>query len=179
MRILFFIPYCNNPKIELQCPKLNDISIMNSNFMGLFKYLSTDNIVLIFRLLLSEKKILFIHDDYTELTNITNSFITLLYPFQWIHPYIPIMSTQMLKYLETFLPFLNGIHISLMNLVEKIFKDDENNEDEVFLVYIKTGEINISSIFIYTIRRVINLWKIFRINIFINIFIYIVLCYKV
>ena len=147
MRIQFFIPYCNNPKIELQCPKLNDISIMNSNFMGLFKYLSTDNIVLIFRLLLSEKKILFIHDDYTELTNITNSFITLLYPFQWIHPYIPIMSTQMLKYLETFLPFLNGIHISLMNLVEKIFKDDENNEDEVFLVYIKTGEINISSIF--------------------------------
>ena len=147
MRIQFFVPYCNNPKIELQCPKLNDISIMNSNFMGLFKYLSTDNIVLIFRLLLSEKKILFIHDDYTELTNITNSFITLLYPFQWIHPYIPIMSTQMLKYLETFLPFLNGIHISLMNLVEKIFKDDENNEDEVFLVYIKTGEINISSIF--------------------------------
>jgi cAMP-dependent protein kinase regulator len=84
-----------------------------------------DNIVLIFRLLLSEKKLLFIHDDYTELTNITNSFISLLYPFQWIHTYIPIMSAEMLKYLETFLPFLSGIHVSLMNLVEKVFKEGD------------------------------------------------------
>ena len=43
MRIQFFIPYCNNPKIELQCPKLNDISIMNSNFMGLFKNTTKSN----------------------------------------------------------------------------------------------------------------------------------------
>ena len=51
-KIQFFLPYCNNPKVELQCPKIDDISIMNSNFMGLFKYLYIDNIVLIFRLIL-------------------------------------------------------------------------------------------------------------------------------
>ena len=147
-KVQFYIPYCNNPKIELQCPKIDDISIMNSNFMGLFKYLSIDNIVLIFRLLLAEKKVLFIHDDYTELTNITNSFISLLYPFQWIHTYIPIMSAQMLKYLETFLPFLSGIHVSLMNLVEKVFKEGEGDDsEETFLIYIKTGEIVLSSSF--------------------------------
>ena len=146
MRVQFFIPYCNNPKIELQCPKIDDISIMNSNFMGLFKYLSVDNIILIFRLLLSEQKILFIHDDYTELTNIANSFISLLYPFQWIHTYIPIMSDQMLKYLETFLPFLNGIHISLMNLVENVFNEGEiEDSEEVFLIYIKKDELALSS----------------------------------
>ena len=58
-RVQFYIPYCNNSKIELQCPKVDDISTMNSNFIGLFKYLSIDNIVLIFRILLSEKKQLF------------------------------------------------------------------------------------------------------------------------
>ena len=148
MKIQFYIPYCNNPKIELQCPKKDDRSIMNSNFIGLFKYLSIDNIILIFRLLLSEKKILFIHDDYTELTNITNSFISLLYPFKWVHTYIPIMSDQMLKYLETFLPFVNGIHISLMKLVEKIFieAEVEDNED-VVIIYIKTDQIFLSSFF--------------------------------
>ena len=147
-KIQFYIPYCNNPKIELQCPKLDDISTMNSNIMGLFKYFSVDSIVYIFRLLLSEKKILFIHNDYTELTNITNSFISLLYPFQWIHTYIPIMSAQMLKYLETFLPFLSGIHVSLMNLVEKVFKEGENEESEdIILIYIKTDEIILSSNF--------------------------------
>ena len=148
MRVEFYLPYCNNPKIELKCPKVDDISIMNSNFIELFKYLSVDNIILIFRLLLSEKKILFIHDDYTELTNITSSFISLLYPFQWIHTYIPIMSDQMLKYLETFLPFVNGIHVSLMNLVEKIFTEGEIDESEdVFLIYIRNDEINLSSSF--------------------------------
>ena len=147
-KIQFFLPYCNNPKIELQCPKIDDISIMNSNFMGLFKYLSIDNIVLIFRLILFEKKLLFIHNDYTELTNITNSFISLLYPFQWIHTYIPIMSAQMLKYLETFLPFLNGIHESLMNSVEKLFKEEESGEnEEIILIYIQKGEIVLSSSF--------------------------------
>ena len=148
MQVQFYIPYCNNPEIIIQCPKEDDISIMNNNHIILFNYLSSDNIILIFRLLLSEKKLLFIHDDYTELTNITNSFISLLYPFKWIHTYIPIMSDQMLKYLETFLPFLNGINISLITLVEQIFKESEieDNED-VFLIYVKSNEIVLSSSF--------------------------------
>ena len=147
MCIQFFLPYSNNPKTEIHCPKIDDISITNSNYIAIFKYLSVDNIILIFRLLLAEKKLLFIHDDYTELTNITNSFISLLYPFQWIHTYIPIMSAEMLKYLETFLPFLNGIHTSLMTLVEKIFKDEIEESEEIFLIYIKKNEINLSSSF--------------------------------
>ena len=43
----------------------------------------------------------------------------------------------MLKYLETFLPFLNGINKSLMGLVENVFKEGEvEEEDEVFLIFI-------------------------------------------
>ena len=147
MRVRFYIPYYSK-KMELLCPKEDDVSTMNSNLTGLFTYLSIDNIVLIFRLLLSEKKILFIHDDYTSLTNVTDSFISLLYPFKWVHTYIPIMSDQMLKYLETFLPFLNGIHESLMNSVENIFKDNEAETDdgeEVFLIYINKNEITLGS----------------------------------
>ena len=147
MRVRFYIPYYSK-KMELLCPKEDDVSTMNSNLTGLFTYLSIDNIVLIFRLLLSEKKILFIHDDYTSLTNVTDSFISLLYPFKWVHTYIPIMSDQMLKYLETFLPFLNGIHESLMGSVDKIFKENEAETDdgeEVFLIYINKNEITLGS----------------------------------
>ena len=145
MRVRFYIPY-NSSKLELLCPKVDDVSTMNSTFTKLFDYLSVDNIILVFRLLLSEKKVLFIHDDYTDLTNITDSFISLLYPFKWVHTYIPIMSDQMLKYLETFLPFLNGIHESLMKFVEDVFKEGElEDSDEVFLIYIKKDEIKLSS----------------------------------
>ena len=56
------------------------------------------------------------------------------------------MSDQMLKYLETFLPFLNGIHSSLMPSVAKVFINEEVEESEdVFLIYIKEGKIDLSS----------------------------------
>jgi len=52
----------------------------------------------------------------------------------------------MLKYLETFLPFLNGINESLMSSVEKVFTEGEVEEDdEVFLIYIRENKIKLSS----------------------------------
>ena len=145
MKVRFYIPY-NKTGIELSCPKIDDVSTVNSKLTVLFKYLSVDTIILIFRLLLSEKKILFFHDDYTELTVYLDSFISLLYPFKWVHTYIPIMSDQMLKYLETFLPFLNGIHTSLKKFVEDVFREGEIEEsDEVFLIYIRENKVDLSS----------------------------------
>ena len=55
------------------------------------------------------------------------------------------MSDQMLKYLQTFLLFLNGIYTSLMDAIEKIFADrEEEDSDEVFLIYISNDLINLS-----------------------------------
>ena len=58
------------------------------------------------------------------------------------------MSDQMLKYLETFLPFINGINKSLMKLVEDVFRNGEIQEDdEVILVYVsdEKDKIRLSS----------------------------------
>ena len=132
----YLIPYQKNC-IELDCPKLEDINIMSASATELLKNFSIDNLVVIFRLLITEKKILLIDEDYERLSKVSDGLISILYPFQWIHTYIPIMSDQMLKYLETFLPFLNGINKSLMPFVEKVFRDGEIQEDdEVFLIYI-------------------------------------------
>ena len=105
-KINFLIPYYSN-YIEIDCPKLEDINIMNGSTTTLLKYFSIDNLILIFKLLITEKKILIIDKDYETLSNVADGFISILYPFKWVHTYIPIMSNQMLKYLETFLPFLN------------------------------------------------------------------------
>ena len=134
--VIFYVPYYPEG-IEIRCPKLNDLK-MNTNLSCLLKLFTIDYIIVIFRFLLFEKKILFIDDDYTRLSNVTDNFISLLYPFQWMHTYIPIMSDQMLKYLETFLPFLNGINLSLMPLVTELFEnEDMEGNEEMFLVYIK------------------------------------------
>ena len=144
-RIQFYIPYfCDG--MELKCPNLGDLKIMNSTISDLLKIFSIDNIATIFRLLIFEKKILFIDEDYTRLTNVSDNFISLLYPFQWMHTYIPIMSDQMLKYLETFLPFLNGIHLYLMPLVRDLFNSGDMEEgEEMFLIDINQDRLYLGS----------------------------------
>ena len=141
----FYIPYFSEG-IGLKCPKLGDLNIMNSTICDLLKIFSIDNIITIFRFLIFEKKILFVDEDYTRLTNVTDNLTSLLYPFQWMHTYIPIMSDQMLKYLETFLPFLNGIHLSLMPLVKELFQTGEMEEsEEMFLIYINENKFQLGS----------------------------------
>jgi hypothetical protein len=144
-RVKFYIPYFKKG-IRLICPKMDDIGIMNTSICSLLKYFNIDNLIIIFRLMLFEKKILFIDNDYTRLNLVTDNFISLLYPFQWIHTYIPIMSDQMVKYLETFLPFINGINTSLMHLVTEVFEENEaESSEEVFLVYISENKFRIGN----------------------------------
>ena len=143
--VKFYLPYCDK-EISLKCTTINRLNTVNIDLIKLTRIFSINNIIIIFRLLLSEKKILFIYDNYTVLSKVTEAFISLLYPIKWIHTYIPIMSDQMLKYLESFLPFLNGIHTSLMPLVKKIFNEGEIDESEdVFLIYIKDDSIQLGS----------------------------------
>ena len=143
--IKFLLPFTKN-YIELEYPKLDDINVMNLSACKLLVLFTVENLIIIFRLLISEKKILLIHNDYEKLSTVADGLVSLLYPLQWIHTFIPIMSDQMLKYLETFLPFLNGINESLMSAVENVFKESEmEEEDEVFLIYIKDNKIKLSS----------------------------------
>ena len=143
--VKFYLPYVEKD-ISLINTTINGLNIVNIDFSKLTHIFSISNILIIFRLLLSEKKILFIDDDYTTLSKVTDAFISLLYPLKWVHTYIPIMSEQMLKYLESFLPFVNGIHSSLIPLVRNIFNEGEIDEnEEVFLVYIKENDIEIGS----------------------------------
>ena len=142
--VKFFVPYYDK-RIEIKYPKIEDMNIMNVNTFSLLNFFKIDHLVTIFNLILSEKKILFIDKFYDRLAKITNSFITLLYPFQWIHTYIPIMSEQMIKYLETFLPYINGIHDSLLPLVIDVLKEKDEENEEIFLVYINEDKIKLGS----------------------------------
>ena len=139
-RLKFYLPFCPHG-IEINCPRYKDMNILNYNLTNLLTLFSVENIITIFRLMLFEKKILFVDKEYNRLSEVTDSFISLLYPFQWIHTYIPIMSDQMIKYLETFLPFLNGINETLMPFVKDTLIE---NEDEVYIIYIAKNQIDIN-----------------------------------
>ena len=144
-RVRFFIPYFSN-SIKLICPKMQDISIMNTNLSYLLKYFTIDYLIIILRLMLFEKRLLFIDDDYTRLSLVIDNFISLIYPFYWPHPYIPIMSDQMLQMLLSFIPYINGIHGSFIPLVKKLFEDNEiESEEEIYMIYISQNKFKLGS----------------------------------
>ena len=138
--VRFFIPFCNT-SLDLSCPKYKDIELVNVNLSFLLTLFSPEDIVNIWRMMLFEKKILFVDTDYNRLSEVMASFISLLYPLSWVHTYIPIMSDQMIKYLETFLPFMNGINASLMNYVQNTL---EHSEEEVYIINLEKKEIGVN-----------------------------------
>ena len=168
-KLKFYIPFYNNG-IEIACPKLNDINIINMNVSVLFKWFTLDNILIILRLILFEKKLLFVDDNYERLSNVIDIFISLIYPLKWIHTYIPIMSEEMINYIETFLPFVNGVHNSLLHLIKKLIKEnacetennsssstssnDSGNEDAFFVIYITENKIGLSLEFKNNFKKV-------------------------
>ena len=139
--VQFSVPYFAEP-IEISTPNVNDVSLFVNGFEKLLQIFSIENIVYIFRLLLFEQKLLFVDDQYERLSFVINCFVSLLYPYQWIHTLIPIMSYQMLKYLQSFLPFLNGIHTSLFDEAKSVL---EEAEEGVFIIYTGKNIIDINS----------------------------------
>ena len=136
-----------NNLIMIEPPKFKDMNILNCNICELLNIFRIKNIIRIFRLLLFEKKIVFIDDDYSRLSNVINSFLSLIYPFQWVHVYIPIMTIPMIKYLETFLPFLIGMHSSFIPHIKTILSKNTNEKEQVYLIFVGEDKIRISDFF--------------------------------
>lgn len=134
----FFLPNSSNP-LQIYNFIFNDIPKINKSPTILFKYLSIENIILIHHLLLLERKILFITEncEFDILTKISEIFLELLYPIKWVNVYIPIISVDMLKYLQSFMPFLIGIDISMMNLAK------ENLENGIYIVYLHKNIVEV------------------------------------
>ena len=138
---LFFpIPYCHEI-ISINQPYYKDIILFGDNPAILLEYLTVEEIILVFRLLLFEQKIIIVGNNYDAITQLTYNFILLLYPLQWVHTYISIMTEKMMKYLQSFLPFFNGMHISLYELTSNIF---ESIKENIFIIDINhhTFEMN-------------------------------------
>ena len=70
------------------------------------------------------------------------NFLSLIYPFEWIHAHIPVMSLKMLKLLQSFLPFFNGMNISLYEEAKKILS---KTGDDIFIINIDEDIIDINS----------------------------------
>ena len=118
-KVSFALPYINK-FCEIQQLYFEDILQYGDNPSIIFKHLSINHIICLFKLLIFEQKILIVGKDNDIISQIILNFMSLLYPFEWIHTNIPIMSEKMLKFLQAFLPYFNGINASLYEKAKSI-----------------------------------------------------------
>ncbi len=142
-RLLFYIPYNTNP-IEIYGNTIKDLPLISNNLLGIFNFLSIENILMIHCLMLLEQKIIFIHDNYKVMTEIMQTFIYLLYPLQWIHIYIPILSEDTVRYVLAFMPYIMGVDEHIFPLIKNQLDDNAESDNIVYFVNIKKNIIEMN-----------------------------------
>ncbi|XP_007999830.3 DENN domain-containing protein 3 isoform X2 [Chlorocebus sabaeus] len=86
---------------------------------------------------LTEQRIVFFSSDWALLTLVAECFMAYLHPLQWQHPFVPILSDQMLDFVMAPTSFLMGCHLDHFEEVSK-------EADGLVLINIDHGSITYS-----------------------------------
>lgn len=140
-KIIFYIPNTISP-ITIPNPfSPNEINTFDINILS---YLSIENIIEIFNLILLEQKLIFIDNNYQLLSNITQTFINCLYPFTWVNTYIPVLSLSTVTFLQSIIPFIMGIDEFLLQYsINNDIIDTSNEQDTIVYINIKNNVISL------------------------------------
>ena len=104
------IKYCSQSNIEIPTSEVC-IEI-------LFDCLETSTIIKLYIALLFEKSIILIGNQNQMLFCICEGLKKLLFPFRWLHTYVPILPKQLLNFLESPFPYFLGISSNLIDPFE-------------------------------------------------------------
>ena len=102
-------------KVKYKFQSLTEIPTSDYCMDVLFNSLEISVIIKLFIALLFEKHIIIIANQNMPLFCICESIQRLLFPFRWLHPYVPNLPYDQLDYLESPLPYLIGINSSKTN----------------------------------------------------------------
>ena len=130
LQLNYFIPYSMYP-IKLKSKYYNrGLKIDIKQLTILFEYFQIPLLLKIFKLMLASQKLLFVVKDSSEYQNlgiITLALLNLLYPFNWKYTYITLLSINMLKFLQSFLPFIMGIDSNMIEYAKQNYIEKQNN----------------------------------------------------
>jgi hypothetical protein len=122
--LYFNLPFTAN-KIEIQSTLMQKLPTTSFEASSIFT-LSIENIIIVHYLTLMEQKILFLssNSDYNSLTQISEVFVSLLYPLRWVNTYIPVLSEDLVKYLQSFMPFIMGLDENLLKIANEYMETE-------------------------------------------------------
>ena len=96
--------------VEFNFPSLTEIPNNEEYIKLLFDCLEISTIIKLWCSLLSEKHVIFLANQGYLLFAITQGLLSLLFPFCWLHTYIPVLPVYQIDYLDSPTPYIIGIN---------------------------------------------------------------------
>uniref|UniRef100_A0A673TM11 DENN domain containing 1A n=1 Tax=Suricata suricatta TaxID=37032 RepID=A0A673TM11_SURSU len=96
----------------------------NRNLTEYFVAVDVNNMLHLYASMLHERRILLTCSKLSTLTACIHGSAAMLYPMFWQHVYIPVLPPHLLDYCCAPMPYLIGIHLSLMEKVRNMALDD-------------------------------------------------------
>eukprot|EP00794_Sanderia_malayensis_P016102 gene16102-17723_t len=96
----------------------------NRNLTQYFAAILPEVMVELFVSMLFERRILVTSKKLSLVTAIVHGSVSLLYPMQWQHIFVPVLPPKLLDFCCAPMPFLLGVHSSMMNTVRQMPLDD-------------------------------------------------------
>ncbi|XP_010604345.1 DENN domain-containing protein 2D [Fukomys damarensis] len=131
-----FIPDSGTEFISLTRPL--DSHLEHVDFSSLLHCLSFEQIIQIFASAVLERKIIFLAEGLSTLSQCIHAAAALLYPFSWAHTYIPVVPESLLATVCCPTPFMVGVQMRFQQEVM------DSPMEEVLLVNLCEGTFSLS-----------------------------------
>ncbi|KAK7883944.1 hypothetical protein WMY93_027067 [Mugilogobius chulae] len=134
VEIKSFIPESGTEIIRLTRPL--DSWLEHVNFEILFQCLKEEEVLVVFSAAVLERRILFMADELSTLSQVLHAVAALLYPFTWQHTFISIVPKILMDVVMAPTPYLLGVQKSLLgqlyDTVDLLVVDLSEDKQETF-----------------------------------------------
>lgn len=130
-----FIPESGTEIIRLTRPL--DSWLEHVTFSTLFQCLSEEEVLLVFSAAVLERRIIFVADELSTLSQVLHAVAALLYPFTWQHTFISIVPQILMDVVMAPTPYLLGVQKSqvdhIFDTTDLLLVDLSENKKETFM----------------------------------------------
>ncbi|XP_032883875.1 DENN domain-containing protein 1B isoform X1 [Amblyraja radiata] len=130
-----------NEQVSIRSGQLTNVQVLHSYFItpdtsGLptipesrnmteyFVAVSVNNMLQLYASMLHERRIIITSKKLSTLTACVHASAAMIYPMYWQHIYIPVLPSHLLDYCCAPMPYLIGVHLSLMDKVKSKALED-------------------------------------------------------
>lgn len=138
VNIKSFIPDKGTEIIRLTRPL--DSWLEHVDFATLFRCLTDEEVLVVFASAVLERRIVFVAEELSTLSQVIHAVAALLYPFIWQHTFISIVPSILIDVVMAPTPYLLGVQKRHLELVtdqtDLLVVDLSDNKDDTFIVTI-------------------------------------------